>query len=783
MMKFKTRIYSIFIFLIIQILSATIFNKQLQAQVSIQRSFYVEDSLDHTPLGFALMEFIKIEDPQHKSHQLRANSRGIIELTGAVSTDSIQFTIHVPGYKTLHGTSRVRNLYLSHISLQSESHTLNAVTVQANTRKIRYKPGEMQIRWNKFSRSPSETIASVIKRIPGIINKSLDKNTLNLETTGNKKLTVFLDGRKLSDQEVQSLPAMMIAKASLVTFPSALDATDNSAVLYLSSNMFAYNYSFDNLNLNYDWGRSGPSFTWQHAQKKGLWSNNIMINGYHYAMPATNTSVDINQSAFQKDSTVSTINSLVLMASLTKKSVKNNLFTIGVYSNLYKGNADGFHTNYGSMGDNGNSFSSQIKSSFINATIYAAWRYKTNKGNIWQLHTSGTFQPKNSFDYNTSNSYGLQSASNTKEQLFSLGAKYALKKTTLGQFDWQNSFTIGTKATHSQTQRSINGQTTSTNAKEKRQEYALYSGVASSISNDKWKIEGSVMGNYGWQNGYRFTQFTNGYIYPKFVFSFAPNDRQSVSLSLSATTLRPSIKMGITDSSYTSNWVISKGNQQIQSEHDYNLDLLYNISIGAFTFEIEGEQVYYNNGIVHGWHIEQNPTVQLISTYQNLDYFDRSISLMSSFQPVDGLYLKWSGSIHRLSFRQADLPKDYKDGYYLNTNLNLNYYDKKLGNFALIGNWDGNPLIYQKRTRTHPKISLSYDYDLSKSFNISAGFYDIFASGQWKRSLIYGGLDQLTNANNRTFSLGLTWKFGQLFGTAAAGSINASSVPNDTKKL
>src|SRR5690606_3734623 len=139
-------------------------------------------------------------------------------------------------------------------------HDLETVTVKADSRGVHYKPGEIQIRWNKYARSPSEPLSNVIQRMPNIISKSLDKNTLSLETSGGRKVSVFLDGRRLSDQEVQALPAMMIAKASLVTFPSALDAQAGNAVLYLSSSMFAYNYSYNDLSACYDLGRTGPSF-------------------------------------------------------------------------------------------------------------------------------------------------------------------------------------------------------------------------------------------------------------------------------------------------------------------------------------------------------------------------------------------------------------------------------------------------------------------------------------------------------------------------------------------
>ncbi|SEA52398.1 Outer membrane receptor proteins, mostly Fe transport [Arachidicoccus rhizosphaerae] len=756
--------------------------KSVKAQVSIQRSFYVEDSIDHTPLGFALIKFTKIGNPVPKTMELRANSAGIIELTGILAKDSIAFTIELPGYQSYRGRCLAKDLYLRHIPLQSDTHELHGVTVHADSRRIRFKPAEMRINWNKFTKSPSEPLASVIKRVPTIINKSPDKNTLSLQTGGGKKIAIFLDGRKLSDQEVQSLPAMMIAKASLVTFPSVLDAADNTAILYLSSNMFAYNYSFDEINLNYDIGRTGPSFTFRHTQKKGLWSNNVFINGYHYKMPESYTNINIDGQDFQRDTSKSSVNTLLIMASLTKKSVKNNLFTIGVLSNLFKGGSDSRHL----QNDNTSSvssFSSHGNNTLINATLYAAWRNKAASGNTWQLHASSTFQPNSKSDYQQKTPTSIYSSTNTQEQLYALSGRYLLKKTKLGDLDWSSSFSLGAKASFDKTANLFNQNTNPATSIQSSQQYATYGGVSSAITGEKLKIEGSLLGNYAWQKGYSFTHFSNGYIYPKLVFSYAPDDKQSISLSLTATTLRPSFKMAVTDSSYSNNWMISKGNQGLRTEHNYHLDLLYNLSLRHFTFEAEGEQIYYNNGIVQVWDLQKTPVIQLTSSYQNLNYIDRSLSVTTSYDLGDALYLTWSGQLHHLSFKQKELPADFQNGYYLSSQLNINYYSKHAGNYALIGSWDGNPLTYLKQSKTHPELNFNYDYDLTRTLNISAGLYDILGTGGWRKVVIYNRYNQLTDANKRTFSLGLTWKFGQLFGNTQAGSVNSAAVPNDTKKL
>src|SRR5690606_7829691 len=160
--------------------------------------------------------------------------------------------------------------------------------------------------------------------------------------------------------------------------------------------------------------------------KTGLWSNNVMINGYHYAMPATTTDIDIDGAPYQHDSASSDINSLILVASLTKKSLKNNLFTIGVNTTLYKGDGKGYHQDSGG-GSTPNAFNSNIDSRLMNATLYAAWHYRTGRGNTWQVNGTGTIQPTNKTEYQSTGTNIIESVANTPSQTYSLGAGYILK--------------------------------------------------------------------------------------------------------------------------------------------------------------------------------------------------------------------------------------------------------------------------------------------------------------------------------------------------------------------
>lgn len=665
---------------------------------------------------------------------------------------------------------------------------MDTITVNSRYKRYSIKPNKISFDWNYYQKTPMDPIAKTIEKLPHITNKSLNPMHPDLTTIGDKKLAVFLDGRRLSEAEILSLPSILVAQASLVTFPNVTDAGENTAIIYLTSASNLYSYHFEEIRGALDLGTTGPSITYRHSGKKGSWSNNLLLNAYSYRYKNSYTNHNYHDTLYQKDVLSDKSKALLFSGTMTKVGEKGSLLTIGLFGNLSNAGNNGTSNNYTQQTDN--MFYSSTKSINMNGGIFSNWRYTNKKGSTWKLNSNFNYRPLSTFTYdqkvtdsNAGDIHFLHSESKPRGFDMGLGGSFSFKKKSLNKFSYTSGYTLSYRYRYDELYNSImyNGNVEMQDKQFTQSDF--YAGYWGKLESKSLSLNLSVIGNYSFPNGYYMPFFQKSYIYPRLVLGYSISKKKSLTLSFSIPTYRPSFSSMIADSSYRNNWLKKEGNRFLKAERDFNTEVMYSLETGAFSIEALLSISYASNAIVDG--LVKDTLVSgfsFLSTYFNTDYWEKKFSFNVDYSPVKNLKASLNTEVGYGIFKWPVLKTGFQRGYFYNSNIKVSYSRAKYGDISLFANWDARELSFMEKSRQWAYVDLFYSTTLSKSLNCDVGIYDIFNSKGNQLNIFNEGLVTDISQKRRTISISLVWRLGQLFAMRSATSDSSSKAPDDIKK-
>ncbi|MCU7693449.1 outer membrane beta-barrel family protein [Haoranjiania flava] len=763
------------------------FSISLQAQTNIQKSIFIKEKSNNNAVGYAVFSYTLKKDTTKKKREMRANEKGIIDFSGlsAIENDTIFFELISPGYQIYRDTANLKSIYLRTFYVEPSEEHLKDVTVSANVHNNIVKPNEIQIAWNRYKNNDADPLLRTIAKIPFVINKSINPNEVDLSAIGGKKLIIYLDGRRLSEAEIKAIPSTMVSKASLVTFPSAVDAARDEAVLYLTSKNYAYTFSYQEIDGNYAMGSmNGPSLTFRHTQKKGLWSNNVLLSGYVYEFAPHYGERYWQENIFQKDSgRDSRSRSLIFNTYVTREGLKKSLLTFGLVGNFVGSKQK---TGTWSLSDHNNLYADDKTTyDYINATFIANWRKVLPSGSVLLVNGNAGLTPlrKNLFEQYSAGSYTvpeIYSLSNQRSWTAGASAKYAIQKKKLQKANWDNSFTIGYRYTLQRNEIENNSKQTQTSNIFTNSEQSVYAGYSTKIVLNKLSFEASAVGNYALQYGFAQVNYKSAYLYPRIVASYTFNDAQSLSFSFSAPVYRPSLYM-LSDSSVSSSWLINEGNSLLKAEKNLDAELVYTSSMDKFTLQGSFRQDYSKDGIVTALLPGDIARNHFINTYLNRDFVKRSFSMLMNIAFTKKFSVKVEGSVVNVLFHDDKLPDMYRKPTYIKGRINVDYVSK-MGYFNLMFNYDPRNIAYMQRTEKGGVLDISYEKELRKNLTAILYINDVLGDSRNKKAYYASGLNSFNYAKGRNINIGFRWLIGEQFFVKSAGTGTGDAIPADTKK-
>ena len=176
----------------------------------------------HQPLGFANVVMLSTFDKSY--------------ITGCVTADDGSFVlpysnkdtflqISFVGYKTQTVTAKTH----VNITMKSETHQLNAVTIKHTRPSVEYKNGAFVSRVAGTVLSEMGTAEDLIGHLPFVTGENGDWNIIGRGTP-----EIYLNGRKIRDtKDLKSLSAKEILKAEVITAPGARYSSSTGAVIRL----------------------------------------------------------------------------------------------------------------------------------------------------------------------------------------------------------------------------------------------------------------------------------------------------------------------------------------------------------------------------------------------------------------------------------------------------------------------------------------------------------------------------------------------------------------------
>lgn len=763
------------------------FSISLQAQTNIQKSIFIKDKLNNNAVAYALFSYILKKDTTKKKREMRANEKGIIDLSvfSAIENDTIFFEFSSPGYQIYRDTANLKNIYLRTFYIEPSEEDLKDVTVSANVHNNIVKPNEIQIAWNRYKKNDADPLLRTIAKIPFVINKSINPNEVDLSAIGGKKLIIYLDGRRLSEAEIKAIPSTMVSKASLVTFPSAVDAARDEAVLYLTSKNYAYTFSYQEIDGNYALGSmNGPSLTFRYTQKKGLWSNNVLLSGYQYDFAPHYGERYWQDNIFQKDSgRDSKSRSLILNTYVTREGLKKSLLTFGLVGNFVSSKK---RSNIWKLSDNySNSFEDKTAFDHVNTTFITNWRKVLPSGNVLLVNGNVGLTPvrKNLYEqyYGINNTEPeIYSQSDQNNRSAGASAKYSLQKKKLRKANWDNSFTIGYRYTLQRNEIENNSKQEQNVNIFRNSEHSVYAGYSTKLVLEKVSFEASAVGNYALQNGFEQVNYKSAYLYPRIVSSYTFNNAQSLSFSFSAPVYRPSLYM-LSGSSLSSNWLINEGNSLLKAEKNLDAELVYTLSLDKFTLQSSFRQDYSKDGIVTALLPGDIARKDFINTYLNRDFVKRSVSMLMNIEFTGEFSVKVEGSVVNALFHDDMLSDIYRKSTYIKGRINVDYVSK-MGYLNLMFNYDPRNIAYMQRTEKGGVLDISYEKELRKNLTAILYVNDILGDSRNKKTYYAGGLNSFDYAKGRNINIGFRWLIGEQFFVKSAGTGTGDAIPADIKK-
>lgn len=748
------------------------------AQMSFQKSFFVKDTGNRS-IPYPIFRYTKKSKTSTKLLEIRGNEAGVIDLSTLGAKDTLMIELGAVGYESFRDTVVVNTLYVKTIQLQLKEEVLKQVEVSSSSKKVRLHPDAVEFNWNKYKIDNTSSIVKTIAKLPFIMNTSSDPNNPVLKGIGGKNIIVYLNGRRLNDMELRAIPSSMVNKATLVHFPSAMDGGDNDAVLYLTSAFFAYQYAFSELTANGDvlGGTNGISLQHRGAFKKGLWSGNHLLNFGAFASADAIRDRKLNDVLIEQSTSMNnTSRNFSGLGILTREGLDGSLTTIGTTLNISKAKGDNAINR---LGANPNLFSEGV-GEYVSSSVFLGWKKTDKKGRSWLLNSAIDYLPysANLFTLHDSlHTFNLTSNQHDNRIVGGISGRLLGKKIRFAENDFTHSFQLGYNYT-------MNQATYAGSRPENKyqtQESALFAALQAKLTNNKYSIEGSILGNYSIQYGYKIANYTNAYVYPRLVSSYKINEKNTVSLSLSARTYRPSVGMFVDDSLYKSNWTASQGNNQLKSEVSYNAELLYSFSGENVSSSVSFRHANYQNGLVREFVPHATDHSLYISKWINDDYWRNTLSAMLNVDFTQSFSVKVNASLVQYHFNDKRLTGLYKNGWYAFGSLAANYTH---GNheLSLSSKWYNNVVSFMSNTERLPSVSFDYEIKLLKNLRGAISVRDIFNTSNQSYTNYFYGVSSSYNRLGRTLGISLTWTIGDMFPTKAAGGSANDALLNDQKR-
>lgn len=766
-MALRLRIAKAFIIVFIFV-STNSYSQNATLTIVIKDSLRKEAIIYPSFLGIVTKAKIKVS--------LMGNEGGILTVS-LKRTDTITGQITSSGYEpaTIVVTTLLPNPYVVYLA------PLNNVmkNIEIGVDKVRVQPGKVSMRFDKYIVREMESLNETIGRLPGILSKGKS----DFYGVGGKKLIVYLDGRQLSDAELQALPSLTVAKADLVNFPSPIDADERSAVLYLTSSEKAYQYSYTELSGNYGVGIQGPGAALRRVTKKGSWSSSLLLNIYKYKyQPAYNVSTN-DLSFYQSDVITSKSQSAIGNFSVTHENLRGSLWTTGIIINNFNDKSVG-NSFLDKQGTRTSLISNSSNNSF-DGTVFSSYRMKSKKGSSWvfsAIFTRGLIRQKYFFEETNQSFQWAGSDFKNNKWFSSLTAKRIMKTKVVKGYEIKNQFIGGVNIrdgnifqTNISGKKDGSGITSKVSYHSEVVEKGLYGGFQNEIGKRIWKIETGAILNYSFNNNSNIV-YQPFYLFPQITGSYKFKKSKSLSLSISYPVRRPDVSFLVSDTSFVSNWLKKTGNNKLETEKNLSASLLFTSSSAKLFFQAEGRQQFFDKGIVSAFVPLQSGTEYSL-VYLNQNYRLSKVSLFATYS-FDVLVSMNLSVIYRNMNFQQNFYAGFNRRSWVNSDATLSYTKGK-GSFSVIVNGDFFDFIFLKKSRLTPSLSFSGYYQLNRKFILYANVNDVFNS---KGDIDITRAFHLTQQNNiplRQISLSLSWIIGQSFNVKSAG--DGKPIADDVK--
>ncbi|MFT3827439.1 MAG: hypothetical protein QM731_26185 [Chitinophagaceae bacterium] len=746
------------------------------SKVEGQIQVNIRDSPDKKEIPFATILITSLK--QKKSATYVADVKGNVTISNAFPPgDTVQLQITVVGYQPVDTTLLLTTGAVLRFYLTPAARTLTEVAVNGKN-DVSLAPDRISLKFSKYTQRPTEVLNETIGRLPGIIQTAPG----NFKAIGDKSVSVYMDGRKLTSVELAALPSVLIAKAELVTFPSLIDGGENESVLYLTSTTNIAYLSFTELTGGYTVGMQGPSAMIKHTTRTKKWISNFSINYYSYKNNAK-LSLSDNQSKYtQSDKTESRLTAAKFNYLATRVFAPQNMLTFGFFGDLsfVKQNIQYSRSQAVDSKDGNNIY----KQRTLPITAFMAWnkKYKTGNNVTLQMVYVNRNTKSDFSDIENITLDNFSSINKGKEHTLTSSAVMKFKNLTLNKGSLSNSVSIGHVFSRNTTQidniYSSGGDYSGTQTFSDNNFYGSY---ATSYAKNDWKLDLSLLFSYL----YRTTEsksYNNPYFYPRLVVSRKINSSNSVGASFSNPKYRPEVNTLLADTFSINNWSKKVGNGDLKNEKNYKIELLHtysNNSAGIF-IQTSLSSNYYKDAILTGRTRDTSASAGYLTGYYNENYHQFILSNNFRFSKIKNVTISSLINLRHTGFTNKDLNGSlYKNQYSIDGSINVSAIMGK-GVLTSSFNYRTPSLSYLQRITKYPDLSLFYSLKLNNSFRLDLNATNIFNNSGRQMLEEYVGLVSKSRNSTRMVGVSLTWTIGSQIPVMAAG--DGSKIINDTKQ-
>lgn len=747
-----------------------LFKAEAQIQVNIR------DNSDKKEIPFATILVNSLK--QKKSSNFIADTKGNVAIPNTfTSADTVEIKISMVGYQSVDTMLLLTTGAILRFYLTPTAQTLDKIVVDGKN-DVSLAPDRISLKFSKYAQRPTEVLNETIGRLPGIVQTAPG----SFKAIGDKNVSVYMDGRKLTSVELAALPSMLIAKAELVTFPSLIDGGENESVLYLTSTTNIAYLSFTEFTGGYSVGLEGPSIMIKHTTRTKKWISNFSINYYSYKNDSKLSLSDNQINYTQSDRTEARLSAAKFNYLATRVFAPQNMLTLGFFGD-FSFIKQGIQYSRAEASDIKNGIN-LYKQRTLPITAFIAWNKKLKTGNNLMLQMVYVNKSsKSDFSDNENSTLETFSSINkSKEHTLMSSAVFKLKNLTLNKGSMSNSFSIGHIFSRNTTEiDNIHSSNDNYSGTQTFTDNNFYSSYGVSYAKNNWKLDFSSVFSYLYRTTESKSQH-NPYFYPRLVVSKKVNNSNTVGASFSNPKYRPEVNTLLVDTFSINNWSKKIGNGDLRNEKNYKLELLhtYNNSSSGIFIQTSFSSNHYKDAILTGRSRDTSESVGYLTGYYNENYHQFILSNNFRISKIKNVTISSLVNLRHTGFANKDLSGSiYKNQYSIDGTINVTAIMGK-GVLTSSFNYRTPSLSYLQRIIKYPDLTFFYMLKLSNSFRLDLNATNIFNNAGRQMLEEYVGLVHKSRNNTRMIGVSLTWTIGSQIPVMAAG--DGSKIINDTKQ-